>query len=381
MVHIAFVIATLGAGGAQRVATLLSNQWAKDGHDVDLISFENAGDEPFYELRGVSVYYLEVVNGPSDLLRSIKRNLTRVTRLGSLLRRLQPDIVVAFMTDANVIALLASCGLDIPVIVSERNQPDRPGLGLLHRTARRISYRWSNAIVMQTETMAAWARARFSIPVHVIPNPVILDRAAAQSSVGHPSRPTIIAAGRLVKQKGFDILVNSFIAVAGKHPEWDLTIYGEGPLRGSLWRRVIASGLERRIALPGLTNDMGAALKRSSLFVIPSRYEGYPNVLIEALACGLPVVATDCAGGTAEIVEGGFYARLVPPDDLNALAEALDRLMSNSQLRAEYATRAPLAVKNLDVSLISSRWLELMDSLKQQTSAQRHARVGKTVRT
>jgi glycosyltransferase involved in cell wall biosynthesis len=381
MVHIAFLIPTLGVGGAQRVATLLSNQWAKDGHAVDLISFENAGDEPFYELKGVSIHYLGVVDGSSDLVRSIKRNLTRVTRLRSLLLRLQPDNLVAFMTDANVIALLGSCGLDIPVIVSERNQPERPGLGLLHRSARRVSYRWSNAIVMQTETMAAWARARFSPPVHVIPNPVILDSTVAPSSAGQLSRPTIVAAGRLVEQKGFDVLVNSFIAVAGNHPEWDLIIYGEGPLRDSLWRRVIASGLEPRIALPGLTTDIGAALRRASLFVVPSRYEGYPNVLIEALACGLPVVATDCAGGTAEIVEGGFYARLVPPDDPNALAEALDGLMSNSQLRAEYATRAPLAVTNLDVSLICSRWLELMDSLTQQTSAQKHARIGKTVRT
>ena len=170
--RIAFVIPSLGAGGAERVATLLANEWNAKGHDVTLVTFDAPGTEPFFAVDpGVSLRGL-TASASQGLSAKLGPNVTRVSRLRSVLRELHPDMAVAFMTEANVIALWARRGLGVPVVISERNQPDRPGLGHAHRLARRLTYPLASALVVQTDAIASWARARFRIPVHVIPNPV-----------------------------------------------------------------------------------------------------------------------------------------------------------------------------------------------------------------
>ena len=198
------------------------------------------------------------------------------------------------MTEANVVALWACQGLGVPVVISERNQPDRPGLGKVHKLARRLTYPKAHAIVVQTDAIASWVEARFRIPVHVIPNPVRLDAGEARRE--QASVQWLMSLGRLTHQKGFDVLIRSFAALASKHPNWRLAIYGEGPDRAYLERLRAESGCENRILLPGLVKDSAGALSKASLFVLPSRFEGYPNALLEALACGLPVIATACPG-------------------------------------------------------------------------------------
>jgi glycosyltransferase involved in cell wall biosynthesis len=360
--HIAFVIPDLGPGGAERVATLLANYWVSQGHDVTVATFEMSGTEPFFPVeRRVVVRELEAPAASRWLTGRLGNNIARVSRLRSLLRDIRPDIVVAFMTEANVVALCAAQGLGVPVVISERNQPDRPGLGPIHRFARRLAYPLARAMVVQTEAIAAWAIARFNIPMHVIPNPVLLELCGAASLRGSPH--LLVSLGRLSHQKGYDLLLKSFAALAGKHPDWQLIIYGEGPERAQLERLQAESGYAKQISLPGLTRDSLGALRQASLFVLPSRFEGYPNALLEALGCGLPIVATVSPGGTAEILADGAYGMLVPPDDVSALTAALDAMMSSPELRNSYAARARPAVAELDVASISGRWLDLLKAL------------------
>jgi glycosyltransferase involved in cell wall biosynthesis len=361
--RIAFVIPTHGPGGAERVASLLANEWVARGHDVTLATFEAFGEEPFFALEeGVKVRQLAASGSSRGLPVRLGTNIARVSRLRALLRELGPEVVVAFMTEANVVALWACQGLGVPVVISERNQPDRPGLGTLHKLARRLSYPLARAMVVQTEAIAAWAKARFHTQVHVIPNPVRL----MQDDGLHESRNVyrLISLGRLTRQKGFDLLVQSFMALASKHPDWELVIYGEGPNRGALERLRKEGGCEARISLPGTTKDSLGALRQASLFALASRYEGYPNALLEALGCGLPVVATACAGGTAEILANGVHGMLVPPDDVCSLTAALDAMMSDPDLRKDYASRARAAVVNLDVAVVGKRWLDLLAQVK-----------------
>jgi glycosyltransferase involved in cell wall biosynthesis len=315
------------------------------------------GTEPFFALdERVAIHWLAASEGP--LTTGLLKNIIRVSRLRSVLREIHPDVVVAFMTEANVVTLWACQNLGVRVVISERNQPDRPGLGQLRRLARRLSYPFANAMVVQTDAIAAWATARFSIPVHVIPNPVLLGQNRDHS------KPTdthlIISLGRLAHQKGFDVLLKSFAALARKHPSWKLVIYGEGPDRAYLEHLRSESGLEDRIALPGLTKDSLGALRLASLFALPSRFEGYPNALLEALGCGLPVIATSCPGATAEILANGAHGMLVPPDNAATLAAALDAMMSAADLRQNYASRARTAVEHLDIEIVGQRWLNLL---------------------
>ena len=360
--RIAFVIPSLGAGGAERVATLLANEWNENGHDVILVTFDPPGTQPFFALDpGVSLRGL-AASASRGLSAKLGTNVARVSRLRALLRELHPDLVAAFMTEANVIALWASRGLGVPVVISERNQPDRPGLGRAHKLARRLTYPLASALVVQTDAIASWARARFRVPVYVIPNPVHLGAGDARRADG--DEQWLISLGRLAPQKGFDILIESFAAVASKHPKWRLVIYGEGPDRPLLERQRAASGCADRILLPGLTRDPAEALSSASLFVLPSRFEGYPNALLEALAQGLPVLATSCPGGMVEILADGVHGMLVPPDDVAAMTTALDAMLSAPDLRDAFALKARRAVTGLDVATVGRRWLKLFAGLK-----------------
>jgi GalNAc-alpha-(1->4)-GalNAc-alpha-(1->3)-diNAcBac-PP-undecaprenol alpha-1,4-N-acetyl-D-galactosaminyltransferase len=365
VVRIAFVIPDLGPGGAERVASLLSNDWATRGHVVDLITFEPPETEPFHALDlNVRVHRLQAKGDKPGLLATASVNLTRVSRLRSLLRGLHPDIVVSFMTEANVVALVACTALRLPVIVSERNQPARPQLGWLRRLARRVSYNRAAAIVMQTEELADWARFRFQAPVHVIPNPVVLDKRNLTGGHADTRRDQatfrIVSMGRLTEQKGFDILIESFRRVAAKYPNWKLIIYGDGPRRPALTQLIERGRLGDRVTLHGLTKDVTTALSEATFFVLPSRFEGFPNVLLEALSLGIPAVATDCPGASAEILAHGTYGSLVPSEDIPALTIALETMMTKPELRHAYAARTREAVQRYEASKVSTQWLNLL---------------------
>ena len=212
--RIAFILPTFAAGGAERVANLLCNYWAEQGHDVTALTFEGAGDEQIYRLdEGVTLRGIDALNRNRRLTSRVRANVRRLSRLRAALKAFQPDAVVAFTTEANVVAIWSALGLGVPVVVSERNQPDRPGLGRFTRAARRLSYPLAAALVVQTDAIAEWSRARFAIPVHVVPNPV---RLASWVEAPRTERTTkqIVAAGRLVPQKGFDVLIASFAALA-----------------------------------------------------------------------------------------------------------------------------------------------------------------------
>jgi GalNAc-alpha-(1->4)-GalNAc-alpha-(1->3)-diNAcBac-PP-undecaprenol alpha-1,4-N-acetyl-D-galactosaminyltransferase len=371
-VKIAFVIPTLGPGGAERVASLLCNFWAAQGHGVSLVTFEAASSEPFQDIQDkVAIRRLNAFNSTRSIASLIRTNTRRIVRLRLVLRRLHPDVIVAFMTEAAVIATCAAQGLNVPIVISERNQPDRPGLGPAHRLARRMTYGLADAMVAQTAEIAAWARARFRIPVFVVPNPVSLKQygAAARRSADDESR-LLVSIGRLTHQKGYDILIKSFSALAEQYPGWGLRIYGEGPERGALEGLIKERGLENRIKLPGIRRDVTAALAEASVFVLASRYEGYPNALLEALTCGLPVIATDCPGANAEILAQGNYGMLVPADDDAILTTALHTMMSAPDLRATYSSRAREAVADLDLGRIGQRWLELFEDVIEQRKAE-----------
>jgi glycosyltransferase involved in cell wall biosynthesis len=362
--RIVVVIPHLGLGGAERVCTLLCNCWAELGHSVSAITFEAWGAKPFFGLdQRVKQHHANALNSASSLPVRIAVNARRLWRLRSSLRSVRPDVIVAFMTEASVVTVVAALGLGIPVVVTERNQPDRPGLGTIRRLARRLSYPLASAMIVQTNEIACWARARFRLPVHVLPNPV--QNSPIERITKRDDGQVIVAAGRLVHQKGFDILIDSFARVAESHPMWQLVIYGTGPEQHRLEAQIERLSLNGRVSLAGLTNDIEGVLKGADLFVLASRFEGYPNVLLEALSLGCPVIASECPGGTSEILEKGRHGLLVPVGDVTRLAQGLDRMMSDTALRAHYAAHGPQAVAHLSLEAVGSRWLELLGSISK----------------
>jgi glycosyltransferase involved in cell wall biosynthesis len=177
---------------------------------------------------------------------------------------------------------------------------------------------------------------------------------------GDPAAHRLLAAGRLVPQKGFDLLLRAFHEVAERHPDWTLDIYGRGARRESLERLLDELGLGERAHVNHPTDQLGARMREASVYVLSSRYEGFPLILLEAMSAGLAVVAFDCPTGPGEIVTDGANGLLVPPKDVAALAAALDRVMSDESLRRRLATAAPASVVPYSAEALGRRWEEVL---------------------
>lgn len=329
--RIALVIGSLQGGGAERVAGILAQGWRGRGHAVDLVTLEPADAVPAYGLDpGLRVLRLDGSRPARNRLQALGRELANVRKLGRALRELRPDVVVSFLDQTNVLTLLACLGSGLPVVVSERSHPGRQPLGRAWRLLRRLTHPLAAALVVQTPEIGRWCR-RFNTNIRVIPNPVL----PAPEIAGPGSGPVLLAAGRLSREKGFDILIRAFALLASRHPQWNLHIHGEGPQLGALEALVRSLRLTDRVALPGWVPDLAARMAQARIFVLASRWEGFPNALCEAMAAGLACVAADCpGGGPAAIIRQEKDGLLVPPDDVPALAGALDRLVSDQELRA-----------------------------------------------
>lgn len=170
--------------------------------------------------------------------------------------------------------------------------------------------------------------------------------------------PVVVAAGRYAPEKGYDRLIDAFARVAPDHPEWVLKIFGHGPLEKQLRKQVERLGLQDRVLLPGLAGDIEAELRAASVFALSSIHEGLPMAVAEAMACGVPCVAFDCAPGVREIVTDGVDGIVVPPRNVDALAAGLDRLMGDPDLRRRYGAAARESVRKFAPDAVLAQWEE-----------------------
>jgi glycosyltransferase involved in cell wall biosynthesis len=226
------------------------------------------------------------------------------------------------------------------------------------RAPIRARYPALDALVVLTEAdRAAYAEELGGAArVVCIPN-------AVPDLKGHPSQleaPTVVAAGRLKRQKGFDLLVPAFARVAGRHPGWRLRICGSGPQRGALAEQVASHGLAGSIDLPGAVAEMGDELASASVFVLSSRFEGFPMVLLEAMSKGLPVVSFDCPTGPSEVVEHGVNGLLVPPGDVAALSDAIATMIEDEELRRRCGHAALATAARYGIDAVGRQWDDLV---------------------
>ncbi|MGB1547062.1 MAG: glycosyltransferase [Alphaproteobacteria bacterium] len=362
---IAFLIGSLSAGGAERVASLLSNAWANAGHRVEILTFQSKAAAVHYALApGVTHHPLNLMRESRSFPEFVQNGLRRMLAVRRTLQRLRPDVVVSFVTDANVIAILAAKSLGIPVVVSERIHPGAHAIDGLRNWFRKHTYPLASRIIVQTEDIANWVKRHIKADPTVIPNPVSAAAAPKKAASEAPGgRKRLLAIGRLTHQKGYDLLLRAFAGLAERRPDWDLVIFGEGPERQNLEREIAALNLTARVSLPGISDEIAGELAAADLYVHPSRYEGYPNALAEALAAGLCCVATDCPGANREILKNGEFGLLALPENPDDLMAKLDETMSDPALRQRLAEKAPLAIEDSNLDTVAGNWLRLLESV------------------
>jgi GalNAc-alpha-(1->4)-GalNAc-alpha-(1->3)-diNAcBac-PP-undecaprenol alpha-1,4-N-acetyl-D-galactosaminyltransferase len=360
------VISSLERGGAERIISVLAGAWADRGNQVTLITFDDA-EGPAYPLHPeVVVKSLRVPNELArNLFYALYRNVRRVRLLRRLIRQSQPDVVISFLDFPNIITLLAMWRLGIPVIVSERANPQYDGLKPVWKRLRLHLYPRAAALVCQTSAIVTQLQQKMKVRGYAIPNPVELP-APLTSMVpkdGSRNSHTVIAMGRLVPQKGFDLLLEAFARIAGRHPTWSIKVLGKGSLQGQLEAQAGSLGLKDRVSFAGAVSDPFPLLSAADLFVFSSRFEGFGNALTEAMACGLPVISFDCPAGPADIIRHGVDGILVPPEDIAALASAMDRLMGNAAERERLARSAPEVLTRFSLKSVLAMWERVFDDV------------------
>lgn len=345
--RVAIFTSNMGGGGAERAMLKLAGGVAKHGYRVDLVLSRADGD-----------YLPEVPDAVRVVDLDADRVLASLPALIRYLRRERPTVMLTSLNHVNVVGLWARrlSGVRTRLVVNEQNtlsldapHSSRRRHRLLPRFVRRF-YPWADGIVAVSQGAADDLARTASIPadrIQVVHNPIVTPelRELATAPLEHPwfepgEVPVVLAVGRLAPQKDFATLIRAFALARQKHPS-RLLILGEGPERSGLEALVTDLDLGGSVDLPGRVLNPYPYMVRAGAFVLSSRWEGLPSVLIEALFCGAPVVATACPSGPMEILDGGRHGLLVPVGDVGALAEGIVSALSGNVLRPTSASWKP----------------------------------------
>lgn len=370
-----FVISSLSSGGAEHVMSIMANYWAKKNWNITIITLDSPKSD-FYELHpNIKRIALGLMSDSSNSLIAIKNNVSRLIRLRREIKSSKPDIVISFMDRMNIMTLLATRGLGLKVAISERTDPAYHDCGRIWSLLRNLTYPWADAIVVQSNKVRQWIEGIVKNgATFVIPNPICnvngkinIDQSYITTLRNTESKRTIVAMGRLSAEKGFDLLLNAFAKTTQSHPNWCLIVLGDGKDRDTLKRLGSELGVAERVSLPGRVKEPMQFLLRADMFVLSSRYEGFPNALLEAMACGLPVVSFDCPSGPREIIRNGIDGLLVAPEDVNAMSMVMGRLMSDETERKRLALRAVEVTERFGLEKVMKMWEELLNRCQKKT--------------
>ncbi len=356
--RILIVIPSLTKGGAERVVSILSKYWS-DFHLVDLALYDTSKITYSY---GGQIVDLRAPSRKSFLFK-ISNPFLRVVRLYLLTKRNKYDMVFSFMESANFPTIIATSlsSTSGKLSISVRNNPN--GFIKIHQMLMRLLYGIPKRVIPISKGVESWLHEH-KIALNnseTIPNPIDLEyidtylEKNQENKSSKRYKPFVIAVGRLVPQKGFDILIKAFKEIKNSHVK--LLIFGEGEERTRLEALIVKLGLKEKVHLMGLKPELYEMYASATCFVLSSRYEGWGNVIMEAMSCNCPVISFDCDYGPRELIDNKNNGILVKKNDMDPLVKAIEDMISDKSLRQELSIRARKKIEDLDIKLISKKWL------------------------
>ena len=353
-----FVSAGMLYGGAERVTSILVNEWAKNDCETRILVTRTEKISKYPLAQKV-----EVVSCYEDIKKAKVGQLAIIRIIRETCKEWKPDVVISFYNDLCALASIAILGLHIPLIYSERNDPNRTNQRPIDQVYRKIVENRADKIVFQTKGAQACYPPKVQKKSAVILNP--LDTSAFPTHDFSKEKKEIVSVGRLEPQKNQKLLIESFSMLGEELSDYNLVIYGEGSLRKELKAFVESKGLTNRVFLPGAKSEIQNYIKDASLFVLSSDYEGIPNALIEAMAIGLPCVSTDCSpGGARELICSGENGVIVPCNSKKDLANAIIEIINDKEKARQLGKQAELIRDRVNKMTISEEWIKIIKNCR-----------------
>ncbi len=346
---ILFFIHSLGGGGAERVASILLNHFCEK-HDT-YVAILTQKDESYPIDSRVNVIDNIVkckIKGAHRILKY--RNIYRT------IKEVNPDIILSFLVEMNGDTIITNLLTRKKIIVSERNSTQH-NKTFKKVICRKLLYPFADKVVYVSQEECSKSKIKNKTYIY---NPKNFD-----SFNDYKQRSkTIIAIGSQHKwhQKGFDLLINAWAKIESHHPDWKLEILGricKSPIKSQIEKL----GIAKRVEFLGSSTDVASVLKQKSIYVLSSRYEGFPNSLLEAMSQGCACIAFNCYTGPKEIITDGVSGILVEDGNVADLSEKMNLLMNNSELREKLSSGAVKESLRFDRNTIFSQWDELIESI------------------
>ena len=399
---IAFYIGGLCIGGAERVICNLAEYFYGEGYRVTMVT--KVRDEKEYELNPGIKRIIADITPEEETASRIHNLFARIAKLKRIWKEVKPDVIVSFIRKNNLMAIASAAPLGIPVIVSVRSAPERELKGFGFKTISFLLFRQAAGVVLQTREAYDFFPGYIRAKAVVLPNsinPVFLkeseklalernndingvsnekpEKVAVENTniiceepmiidsrvVFSKREKKIITVGRIDDNKNQRMLVEAYAKIADHYPDWSLELIGDGSGRQALEEYVSTLPCKDRISFTGAVDDVAKRMSEASIFVLPSKIEGMPNALIEAMVMGMACISTDCpCGGPRDLIAADeSNGILVPVDNVDAMAMALKRLITNDPLRQSMGDNARKIIATLHPDTVNKQWKNYIENV------------------
>lgn len=355
MIKLSICCGNLRAGGAERVISILANKFVATGVCIELYTWYKT--DIFYTFdERVKIIQIPVESQSTSFFNQMRWFRNNI--IGT-----KPDVVLSFLAPFNILTMFSLVGVKIPVLVAERNDPYfvSPRYNWFWKLVRNIAYKMADGVLVQTKVNKShfpWYIRRKS---EIIYNPVTFSSDNIGRAFRSEKRKEIVSVTRLEKQKNVPMLIDAFARFKEIHPDYILTIFGEGEERMVLEKKISDMRLNDSVFLPGRKQNVHELIVGAEVFAMASNFEGMSNSLIEAMCLGLPCISTKVSGAT-DLIEDGINGILVDLEDTDGMFKAICEIVDNKEKALEIGKKASAIYDDLNVEKIAGQWLKYIES-------------------